>query len=100
MAPRKGSKAIRITKKSFKPFQLEEEVQTLGKEKAPLHFKYLGVHSSCYFPIEDVVLDKNDPQSPRLIDSLSKVVGFLTRPLQDEVAVVTTADTPTNTCLL
>ena len=97
MAPRKGSKAIRITKKSFKPFQLEEEVEKLGKEKAPLHFKYLGVHSSCYFPIEDVVLDKTDPQSPRLIDNLSKVVGFLTRPLQDDVAVVTTTDTPTNT---
>ena len=97
MAPRKGSKAIRITKKSFKPFQLEEEVQKLGKEKAPVHFKYLGVHSSCYFPIEDVVLDKNDPQSPRLIDSLSKVVGFLTRPLQDDVTVVTTTDTPSNT---
>ena len=96
MAPRKGSKAIRITKKSFKPFQLEEEVKQLGKEKAPLHFKYLGVHSSCYFPIEDVVLDKNDPKSPRLIDSLSKVVGFLTRPLQDDVTVVTTTDTPTN----
>lgn len=96
MAPRKGSKAIRITKKSFKPFQLEEEVKQLGKEKAPVHFKYLGVHSSCYFPIEDVVLDKNDPQSPRLIDSLSKVVGFLTRPLQDDVTVVTPTDTPTN----
>ena len=97
MAPRKGSKAIRITKKSFKPFQLEEEVKQLGKEKAPLHFKYLGVHSSCYFPIEDVVLDKNDPQSPRLIDSLSKVVGFLTRPLQQDDVTVVTTDTPTNT---
>ena len=97
MAPRKGSKAIKITKKSFKPFQLEEEVEKLGKEKAPLHFKYLGVHSSCYFPIEDVVLDKNDPKSPRLIDSLNKVVGFLTRPLQDDATVVTTTDTPTNT---